>query len=168
MKINSWLKQTDTNSCGYYLIHNIHLFVTLKDYEGSPQQVFQKINTIRRENSERILERTEYLPTNDLNKYFLKKGFKVQNYSNTNSDFDEIEKILKNKMFELIYLTSNSHYTGIVKQNQHFLFLDSFQDSAVAINLETAIQKVQDSLGSTNGRQNIVGVIQKKNFRIHI
>ncbi len=164
-----WLKQQDNHSCGYYLIHNTQPYLLDSKYEGSPDGIFKKINELKKSKGEKPLARSANVPSTDLSDYLHDKGFKVNPFSNPNHSLATIEEILAKKEFDLIYLTSNNHYTGIVKNQTNLMYLDSLTDKPSIISINETREKIKASLGQeTNGRYNLVGIVTKspKKFQI--
>jgi len=164
-----WSRQPDANSCGYYLIHNSHPHLQIPNYEGTPERVFEAVNNNRGQNNEGPLPRDRNLPSSDLARYFSNKGFHVNQLSNPHFDAKTIDDTLATQDFDLMYLTSHGHYTGIVKNQDGLLYLDSLTNGPSVISPNEARSKLVESLGQeTNGRYNVVGIVKrpKKTFRI--
>ena len=164
-----WLRQPDANSCGYYLIHNAHLYLEIPNYEGSSEGVFEAVNNLRRQNSEEPLPRDRNLPSPDLARYFSNKGFHVNQLSNPHFDTGTIDDTLATQDFGLIYLSSHGHFTGIVKDQDRLLYLDSLTNGPSVISTDEARNRLIGSLGQeSGGRYNIVGIVERpqKTFRI--
>jgi len=152
-----WSRQTDSNSCGYHLVHNSQPHLQIQNYEGNPEGVYQAINAFREQNGQESLPRDSNLPTSDLSNYFTNKGLKVEPMSNPVLDKENLQSILDERNFDLMFLTSNRHYTGIVKENDQLLYLDSLTNGPSIITEDQARSKISASLGN----RNLVGVVNK-------
>jgi hypothetical protein len=164
-----WLKQPDAHSCGYYLVHNAHPYLEIPNYEGNPEGVFEAVNNLRRQNSEEPLPRDRNLPSPNLAGYFSSKGFRVEQLSNPHLDTKTIDDTLATQDYGLMYLSSHGHYTGIVKDQNRLLYLDSLTNRSSVISPDEARNRLVGSLGQeSNGRYNIVGIVKRpqKTFRI--
>jgi len=159
----SWLQQQDATSCGYHLIHNAQPYIHIQHYEGSPEGIFKTMNVLRKYHKEKRLSRDSFLPSPDLARYFFHKKFAVTSLSNPQLDEQVLRRIVSEQSFDLLYMTTHAHYTGIVPHNGQLLFLDSLTNGPTHISIPDALNRSLESLGQEqNSRYNIVGIIKKK------
>ncbi|MFH1770096.1 MAG: hypothetical protein ABH828_00915 [archaeon] len=166
---HTWLRQPDANSCGYHLVHNAHPYIQIPNYEGSPEGVFETMNRLRRQKNKEPLSQNENLLSFDLSRYFHDKGFHVNTITSLSIGPITIGHVLAQKEFELIYSSSNIHYTGIVKNQGNLIYLDSLTRGPSVISENEAYDKMIAGLGQDHrGKTNIVGIVTRLHKKFDI
>jgi hypothetical protein len=131
--------QTDGNSCGYCVIHNISNILPLNNYDGNPESIFQAVNETRERFGTPQLDRNQNLPTANINTFLYQQGLSTDIVSGQDA-LNELQE-----GFDAAVVISGGHYTAFVRDESGLWFeLDSLRTAPVLVPENSAMDAIRE------------------------
>ncbi|MES2059904.1 MAG: hypothetical protein V4438_02660 [Patescibacteria group bacterium] len=170
---SEWFKQQNTNDCGPCLLLNSINALGIENAPRSVEEMRAEVNAIRRAANARELAPTDWFTTDDLNRFFLSRGFSVTGYSGDPGDREAQDSVVRSvntnleKSFDLIYTTfPGSHYRGVIPKadQEDYELLDSFSNAPQTITkmqVEALVSETLNAPKRRTGQLEAIGIVRR-------